>query len=90
MSLENINRTVDVVAKLAAPVGVGIMLFLQTQFVTRSEFAKVQERTDSRLEKIEQVLIRMEANAETDKRHDRTLTDHEERIRGLEKREHEK
>lgn len=88
MSVENINRTIDIASKLSVPVGVAVMLFLQSQFVTRSEFSKSQERTDMRLTKIEEVLIRMEANAETDKRHDRQLADHEDRLRGLEKREH--
>jgi hypothetical protein len=35
MSIENLNKTIDVAAKLAAPVGVVVMLWLQSQFVTR-------------------------------------------------------
>lgn len=88
--LDNFNKSLDTAAKLAAPVGVAVMLFLQTQFVTRSEFLRIQEKTDARLSKIEEVLIRMESAAETDRRHDRQLSDHEDRLRGLEKREHEK
>jgi hypothetical protein len=86
MSVENINKALDMGLKLAAPVGVAFMLFMQTQFVTRPEFVKVYERTDTRLTKIEEVLIRMEASAEVDRRHDNLLNDHENRIRTLEKK----
>jgi hypothetical protein len=85
MSIENLNKTVDTAAKLAAPVGVVIMLWLQSQFVTRVEFSKAYDKTDIRLTKIEEVLIRMEASAEVDRRHDNILADHEGRIRLLEK-----
>jgi hypothetical protein len=85
MSIENINKTIDTAAKLAAPVGVVIMLWLQSQFVTRVEFSKAYDKTDSRLTKIEEVLIRMEASAEVDRRHDDILADHEGRIRAIEK-----
>jgi hypothetical protein len=85
MSIENLNKTIDTAAKLAAPIGVAIMLYLQTQFVTRVEFSKAYEKTDSRLTKIEEVLIRMEASAEVDRRHDNLLADHEGRIRNLER-----
>lgn len=82
MKIEDINKGIDVVAKLAAPIGVIIMIWLQSQFVTRVEFQKI----DDRISKIEQVLIRMEANAEADKRHEIVLADHEQRIRGIEKK----
>jgi hypothetical protein len=85
MSLDNLNKGVDIAAKLAAPIGVCIMLWLQSQFVTRVEFSKAYEKTDSRLTKIEEVLIRMEASAEVDRRHDNILSDHEGRVRNLEK-----
>jgi hypothetical protein len=49
--------------------------------VTKDEFTAA----NTRIEKIEAVLIRMEANAETDKRHDILLADHEARLRTLEK-----
>jgi hypothetical protein len=82
MKIEDVNKAIDVVAKLAAPVGVIVMIWLQSQFVTRVEFQKI----DDRISKIEQVLIRMEANAEVDKRHAIILADHEQRIRGIEKK----
>jgi hypothetical protein len=85
MSIENLNKSLDTAAKLAAPVGVVIMLWLQSQFVTRVEFSKAYDKTDSRLTKIEEVLIRMEASAEVDRRHDDILADHEGRIRAIEK-----
>jgi hypothetical protein len=85
MSVENINKTLDMAAKLAAPIGVIIMLWLQSQFVTRMEFVKANEKTESRLTKIEEVLIRMESSSEVDRRHDNLLADHESRIRVIEK-----
>ncbi len=78
MSIENINKTLDVALKLSAPIGVAVMLYLQTQFVTRPEFMKAYERTDVRLTKIEELLIRME-------RHDKVLADHEDRLRIVER-----
>ena len=78
MSIENINKSLDIALKLSAPIGVAIMLFLQSQFVTRSEFAKAYERADVRLTKIEELLIRMERN-------DKILADHEDRIRLVER-----
>jgi len=85
MSMDALNKTLDAATKLAAPLGVVAMLYLQSQFVTRVEFTKVYERTDARLTKIEEVLIRMEASADVDRRHDISLNDHESRIRTLEK-----
>ena len=85
MSVEAFNKSLDIGLKLSAPVGVVIMLYLQTQFVTRPEFQRASERADARLTKIEEVLIRMEASAEVDRRHDSQLSDHEGRIRALEK-----
>jgi hypothetical protein len=68
----------DIGLKLSAPIGVVVMLYLQTQFVTRPEFMKAYERTDVRLTKIEELLIRME-------RHDKVLADHEDRLRIVER-----
>ena len=85
MSVETFNKTIDAASKLAVPFGVATMLWLQSQFVTRLEFSTSNERVDQRLGKIEAVLIRMEAGAEADKRHDVVLNDHEGRIRSLEK-----
>lgn len=80
------ERSLDWIVKLATPIGVVVMLALQSQFVTRSEFLRTTENADTRLAKIEAVLIRMEANAETDKRHDQLLSDHEARIRTIERK----
>lgn len=75
------TRVLELLARVVTPVGVLVLLALQTQFVTRSEF----EQANTRLDKIEQVLIRMERGAEVDMRHDALLADHESRIRTLEK-----
>jgi hypothetical protein len=66
------------VATTGALIGVAL---LGTRFVTKEEFRDA----NARIEKIEAVLIRMEAQYETDRRHDALLADHESRLRTLEK-----
>jgi hypothetical protein len=79
------DKYLDLAFKAAVPVGVIIMLMLQANFVTRSEFLVLSDKMSDRISKIEQVLIRMEATAETDRRQDTLLADHENRLRSLEK-----
>jgi hypothetical protein len=81
MSSTDVIRYWDVVLKIATTVALAAVALLGTRFVTKEEFIA----SNQRIEKIEQVLIRMEQNAETDKRHDFILADHEQRIRSLEK-----
>ena len=83
---EKLNNLIDVSVKLATPIGVVIMIVLQSQFVTRQEFVIAYDKIDQRIEKIEQVLIRMEASAMVDARHTALLDDHEQRIRTLEQK----
>jgi hypothetical protein len=71
-------------AKYITPVGVIVLLLLQGQFVSRTDFEIANSKLSGRVEKIEQVLIRMEAGAEVDRRHTELLADHEARIRTLE------
>lgn len=73
--------------KFLPPVALLFMAYMQTQFVSKNEFQTHTEKIFNRVEKIEQILIRMEASVETDKRHDTVLTDHETRIRVLEKKQ---
>jgi hypothetical protein len=73
--------TLSQAARLITPIGVVALLALQSQFVTRGEFAS----TTARIQKIEEVLIRMEVQSVTDIRHDNILSDHEARIRNIEK-----
>jgi hypothetical protein len=79
------DKYLDLAFKAAVPVGVVIMLMLQANFVTRSEFLVLSDKMSDRISKIEQVLIRMEATAETDRRQDTLLADHENRLRAIEK-----
>jgi len=79
-------KIVDQYWKYVSPVAILFMAWMQTQFVPRGEFQLASEKVLSRIEKIEQILIRMESAAETDKRHDSLLFDHEQRIRNLEKK----
>jgi hypothetical protein len=60
-------------------------LYLQKNYVTREEFVALSDKMSERISKIEQVLIRMEATAETDHRQDIILADHENRLRAIEK-----
>jgi len=83
---ESFAKALDMASRWVTPIGILVVILLQSQFVSRSEFESASEKLSGRVEKIEAVLIRMEANAETDKRHDNLLADHEGRIRGLERR----
>jgi hypothetical protein len=83
---ESVAKALDLASRWVTPIGILVVILLQSQFVSRSEFEGASEKLSGRVEKIEAVLIRMEANAETDKRHDNLIADHEGRIRGLERR----
>lgn len=85
MTTERLNSLIDVLVKLATPLGVVIMLYLQSQFVTRQEFVTASEKLDLRIQKIEEVLIRMEMRDEVDSLHSKQIADHEQRLRSLEK-----
>lgn len=70
--------------KYITPFAVLFMAYMQTQFVGKNEFQTHADKIFSRVEKIEQILIRMESSIETDKRHDLLISDHENRLRALE------
>lgn len=82
MSAPEFIRYWDVGLKIITTVALLLVALLGTRFVTKDEFTAA----NSRIEKIEAVLIRMEQNAVTDSRHENILNDHEMRIRSLEKR----
>jgi hypothetical protein len=75
----------DIGLKLLTVFALLSVAFLGTKFVSRDEFKEANDVLSGRIGKIEEVLIRMEANYETDKRHDMLLADHESRIRVIEK-----
>ena len=75
----------DIGLKLLTVFALLSVAFLGTKFVSRDEFKEANDVLSGRIGKIEEVLIRMEANYETDKRHDMLLADHESRIRTIEK-----
>ena len=79
--MNDLAKYFDLILKVATTVALLGVALLGTKFVTKEEFTAA----NTRIEKIEAVLIRMEANAETDKRHDALLADHEARLRTLEK-----
>ena len=83
---ESLAKALDLASRWVTPAGILVVIALQSQFVSRTEFEAASEKLSGRIEKIEAVLIRMEQNAETDKRHDLVLADHEGRLRGLERR----
>ena len=80
MSLDTLGNLV----KFVTPLGVLLLLVLQTKFVTLNDFQGATDKLDNRLSAVEAILIRMEAGAETDVRHTGVLEDHEIRIRKLE------
>jgi hypothetical protein len=79
--MNDLAKYFDIGLKVASTVALLAVALLGTKFVTKEEFTAA----NSRIEKIEAVLIRMEQNAITDTRHDNILNDHENRIRTLEK-----
>lgn len=79
--MSEIGKHFDLGLKIATTVALVGVALLGTKFVTKEEFTAA----NARIEKIEQVLIRMEQNAITDARHDNILNDHEHRIRNLER-----
>ena len=82
MSAPELVKYWDVGLKIITTLTLIVVAALSTKFVTKDEF----NASNSRIEKIEQVLIRMEQNAIIDTRHDHILSDHEARIRILEKK----
>lgn len=79
--MNEVSKYFDLGLKIATTGALVAVALLGTKFVTKEEFTAA----NSRIEKIEAVLIRMEANAVTDARHDNILNDHENRIRSLER-----
>jgi hypothetical protein len=84
---DGVTKALDIASRWVTPAGILLILLLQSQFVSRGEFELASEKLSGRVEKIEAVLIRMEANAETDKRHDILLADHEGRLRAIERKQ---
>jgi len=80
--MTELSKHFDTGLKIATTLALLAVALLGTKFVTKEEFTAA----NARIEKIEAVLIRMEANAETDKRHDILLADHEARIRTIERK----
>ena len=83
---DSLTKVLDMASRWVTPAGILVVIVLQSQFVSRSEFETASQKLSGRVEKIEAVLIRMEANAETDRRHETILSDHEGRLRTLERR----
>ena len=79
--MSDLGKHFDLILKIATTIALLAVALLGTKFVTKEEFTAA----NSRIEKIEAVLIRMEQNAITDARHDNLLNDHEVRIRNIEK-----
>jgi len=79
--MSELGKHFDLVLKIATTIALLAVALLGTKFVTKEEFTAA----NTRIEKIEAVLIRMEVNAETDKRHDVLLADIETRLRSLER-----
>ena len=80
--MSDLGKHFDLVLKIATTIALLAVALLGTKFVTKEEFIAA----NLRIEKIEAVLIRMEQNAITDSRHDNILSDHEQRIRSIEKK----
>jgi len=66
------------------PLGVILLLLLQTQFVSRKEFTDTSEKLDSRVMKIEIALVQLVEQNKVNDRQDTQINDHEHRLRELE------
>ena len=73
------------VGNLVTPVGVGILLILQAQFVSRKDFETVTEKMDARVQRIEIALAQIVEQNKVNDRQDIELADHERRLRDLER-----
>jgi len=83
-----IHNKLDAFSKIGSivtPVGVALVLLLQTQFVSRKEFSDASEKLSGRVENIEKVLVQMAEAAKQNDRQDAQLLDHERRLRDVEK-----
>lgn len=77
-------RWADIAFKALPALAALVFLAISHSFVTRDEYLATSDKFSGRIEAIEKLLIRMESSAETDKRHDAAIADHEGRIRALE------
>ena len=82
---DHLTRWLDLGLKAAPLLAVVIMALLSGQFVTRSEYLGAAEKFSGRLEAVERLLIRMESQAEVDRHQNEILTDHETRLRVIER-----
>ena len=81
------QNKIDTLSKwgsIITPVGVAVVLLLQTQFVSRKEFSDASDKLSDRVATIEKVLVQMAEAAKQNDRQDIELSDHEKRIRDLE------
>jgi hypothetical protein len=82
---QHVFEHIGKVGALITPVGICILLLLQTQFVSRKEFSDTSEKLDGRVQKIEIALVQLVEQNKVNDRQDVELSDHEHRIRELEK-----
>ena len=84
---EAVTDKLEIASKVGAiitPLGVALVLMLQTQFVSRKEFSDASDKLSGRVENIEKVLVQMAEAAKQNDRQDQVIADHERRLRDLE------
>lgn len=67
------------------PIGVLILLILQSQFVSRKDFTSITEKLDSRIMTVEIALVKLIEQNKVNDRQEVELADHETRLRALER-----
>jgi hypothetical protein len=77
---KNIFDSISKWGAFLTPVGIVIVIALQSQFVSRKEFAD----TDERLRHVEVALVQIVEQNRVNDRQDAELSDHEHRLRDLE------
>jgi hypothetical protein len=87
MTTETRQHVFEHIGKLGTivtPLGIILILLLQTQFVSRKEFTDTSEKLDSRVMKIEIALVQLVEQNKVNDRQDLQINDHEHRLRELE------
>lgn len=76
----HLTRWVDIIYKLAVPLGLAALFFLRASFVTKPEL----EAVSTQVREIQRTLAVMAEQNRTNERQDKRMDDHEARLRALE------
>ncbi len=72
------------VGAVITPLGVLVLLLLQSQFESRKDYIDDSAKLNGRVESIEKILVQMAEASKINDRQESELADHENRLRSLE------